>query len=73
MIKAKIELIDCYNDTIELIHNEKATRDDVAINYYWCLNSTEELNWSSLNHLIISRWGKSSLEYIKKKAWSMSK
>lgn len=65
----KIELMNCEENILEEIKHSDITRDLIVSSYYWCIKSTEPVNWKKINQAIIKKWSRSGLLYIKKKAW----
>lgn len=69
MNETKIQLICPERTILEEIKDKQFKRDDIAVTYFMCLCSEEQINWAKINHAIINRWSKSGLNYIKKLAW----
>lgn len=56
----------------EAIKNENTTREDMAKVYRKLIDSSlnsKTVKVGDFNQMIINRWSKSGLEYIKKLAW----
>ena len=64
-----IELLCCESIILDEINHKECKRKDVALTYYFCMNSSEEIDWGVINRAIIKRWSFSGLEYIKKEAY----
>ena len=67
----KIELMSCEEIILEEIANKEATRDNVALTYAFCIDSSEKIDFAKINKAIVDRWSRSALQYIKKEAWKL--
>ena len=67
----KIDLMYCEEVILQEIGDKDFTRDDVAITYAFCIDSSEKVNFGRINKAIIGRWSHSALEYIKDGAWKL--
>ena len=67
----KIELMGCEEIILEEIVNKEVTRDNIAITYAFCIDSSEKVKFPKINKAIITQRSRSALEYIKKKAWEL--
>ena len=45
------------------------TRDDVALTYAFAIRKASEVDFGTVNRLIIDRWSPAALKYIKESAW----
>ena len=63
-----IEMLSCEVTILNEISHKKCKRNDVALTYYFCMVSSEDINYEKVNKAIIERWSFSGLEYIKKEA-----
>jgi hypothetical protein len=66
------ELCDCASVLLEEIARPESTRKDVAITYSLALRSSEPVDWAAVNRAILGRWEKSSLIWIKDRAWKLA-
>ena len=69
----KIELMGCEEVILQEITDKNFIRDDIAITYAFCIDSSEKPNFSKINKAIIDRWSRSALKYIKSEAWKLRK
>lgn len=67
----KVELMFCEETILEEIANKEVTRDNVAVTYAFCIDSSEIIDIAKINKAIVKRWRRSALEYIKNKAWKL--
>jgi len=67
----RIEMTFCEETILLEIAEKKATRDDIALSYAFCLNSSENPSFAKINRAIIDRWSRAALRYIKRKAWKL--
>jgi len=65
----KVELVDCQNFILKEISDKRFKRKDVALSYYFCMVSSEKVNWQIINRAIIDRWSWYALDFIKTLAW----
>lgn len=63
-----MEMIGCEATILNEISHKECKRNDVALTYYFCMVSSEDIDYAKINKAIIERWSFSGLEYIKKKA-----
>lgn len=64
-----MELVCCEATILNEISHKECKRKDIALTYYFCLISSENINWGNVNRAIIERWSRSGLNYIKVEAW----
>ena len=64
-----MELLCCEETILSEIEDKRFKRKNVALTYYFCLISSEDINWGKVNRAIIRRWSHSGLNYIKTEAW----
>ena len=64
----KVELMFCEETILQEIAEKRSTRDDIALTYAFCRDSSEKVNWRTINEAIVKRWSISALEYIKNEA-----
>ena len=67
----KTELMFCEDVILQEIADKKFDRDNVAITYAFCIDSSEKSDFSKINRAIVDRWSRSALQYIKKEAWKL--
>jgi len=63
-----IELLCCESTILNEIEHKECKRKDIALTYYFCMKSSENIDWGVINRAIIERWSFSGLEYIKNEA-----
>ena len=64
----KIEMLDCQDTILNEIQHNECKRKDIALTYYLCMKSSENIDWGVINRAIIRRWSFSGLGYIKELA-----
>jgi len=64
-----MELLCCEDTILNEIEHKECKRKDIALTYYLCMTSSEEVDWGKINKAIIERWSFSGLEYIKAEAY----
>lgn len=71
----RINLICCTDVILQDVGAKEATRKDVALTYAMALKSqldgADKPDWPTINKAILSRWSRSGLEYIKKRAFDI--
>ena len=66
------EITDPIKLIIHEIKNTSLDRDNIAVTYAIIITRFgNKANWLLINTLIINRWSRSGLEYIKSKAWKL--
>ena len=63
-----MEMLDCQDTILNEIQHKECKRKDIALTYYFCMKSSEDIDWGVINRAIIRRWSFSGLEYIKELA-----
>lgn len=63
-----VEMLFCEATILNEISHKECKRKDIALTYYFCMVSKEDINYTKVNKAIIDRWSFSGLEYIKKEA-----
>jgi hypothetical protein len=70
-LSIRIELTNPDGQLMAEIADPKMTRRDVALTYGLALRGDRDrVDWPKINLLIIDRWSRSGLEWIKAFAWS---
>lgn len=64
----EIERMSREEGIIEEIKSGDFTRDEIALTYAFCRESSEKIDWLKVNIAILNRWSLSGLNYIKSKA-----
>jgi len=64
-----MEMMCCEATILNEISHKECKRNDIALTYYFCLVSSEKINWGRINRSIMERWSRSGLNYIKTEAW----
>jgi len=64
-----MELLCCESTILNEISHKECKRKHIALTYYFCMASSEEVDWGKINKAIIERWSHSGLNYIKTEAW----
>ena len=64
-----MELLCCEATILNEISHKECKRKDIALTYYFCIVSSEDIDWGKVNRAIIKRWSHSGLELIKKEAY----
>ena len=64
-----MEMVCCEITILNEIKQKECKRKDIALTYYFCMVSKEDIDWEKINKAIIKRWSFSGLEYIKKEAY----
>ena len=67
-----LELANCEATLLHEIENRRMKRADIALTYRLTLQSSEwkDVDWAKVNRAIIGRWSLSSLNWIKRNAWT---
>jgi len=68
-----MEMVCCEITILNEISHKECKRNDIALTYYFCMVSSEDINYAKINKAIIERWSFSGLEYIKKEAYKWFK
>ena len=68
-----IELLCCEDTILNEISHKECKRKNIALTYYFCMKSSENIDWGVINRAIINRWSFSGLEYIKTEAYKWHK
>ena len=68
-----MELVCCESTILNEIKHKECKRNDIALTYYFCMVSLEDIDWGKVNRAIVERWSRSGLEYIKKEAYKWHK
>jgi len=68
-----IELLCCESTILNEIRHKECKRKHIALTYYFCMKSSEDIDWGVINRAIIERWSFSGLEYIKTEAYKWYK
>lgn len=63
-----MEMTNCEITILNEISHKECKRNDIALTYYFCMVSSENIDYAKVNKAIIERWSFSGLEYIKKEA-----
>jgi len=63
-----VEMLCCEATILNEIQHKECKRKDIALTYYFCMVSKENIDYKKVNKAIIERWSFSGLEYIKKEA-----
>jgi len=64
-----MELLCCESTILNEIKQKECKRNNIALTYYLCMASSEEVDWGKINKAIMERWSRSGLNYIKTEAW----
>ena len=64
-----MELLCCEDTILNEIEHKECKRKNIALTYYFCMVSSEEVDWGKINKAIMERWSRSGLNYIKTEAW----
>lgn len=67
----RIELLYPEDVIMQEIEGGEVTRDDVAETYAYIWVNDVKADWGKINRVIVQRWSRNALKYIKKKAWKM--
>ena len=69
----RVELACCESVLLNEIADPAMKRADVALTYAMALRSSEAgiVDWAQVNKAIMERWSKSSLTWIKERAWKI--
>jgi len=63
-----MEMLDCQETILNEIQHKECKRKDIALTYYLCMKSSENIDYAKVNKAIIERWSFSGLGYIKELA-----
>lgn len=66
-------LIDPERVLLEEIADPALKREDIALTYSLAFRSPRQVNWAKVNRAIMKRWSVSALEWIKKRAWDLTR
>lgn len=66
-----MELYCCEDTILNEISHKEYKRNNIVLTYYFCLISSEDINFWKINKAIIERWSHSGLNYIKVEAWKL--
>ena len=64
-----MELLCCEDTILNEIEHKECKRKDIALTYYFCMVSLEDIDWGKVNRAILERWSRSGLKYIKEEAY----
>lgn len=67
----RVDMVDPQGQLEREIADKRMTRDDVAATYAFALRQQDEVDFPRVNRLIMERWSRSALEYVKGKAWRL--
>ncbi|HXJ92649.1 MAG TPA: hypothetical protein VMT20_07175 [Terriglobia bacterium] len=66
----RVTMVDVQGTLEREIADPRLTRDDVALTYAFGIRDcADEVDWGTINRLIIARWSLNALKYIKESAW----
>jgi len=63
-----MEMLFCEATILNEISHKECKRNDIALTYYFCMVSSEDIDYEKVNKAIIKRWSFSGLKYIKEEA-----
>lgn len=71
----RINLVGCTDAVLQEIGAKETMRRDIALTYAMSIKSeaqgADKPDWRKINEAILSRWSRSGLEYIKKRAFDL--
>ena len=56
-----MELLDCQDTILNEIQHKECKRKDIALTYYFCMKSSENIDWGVINRAIIRRWSRPAI------------
>ena len=68
-----MEMVCCEITILNKIKHKECKRKDIALTYYFCMISKEDIDYQKINQAIIERWSFGGLKYIKNEAYKLIK